>query len=147
MREPRFGITRSGHKVHATAIDHMPVERLDQRINKKLASLITTGVGTMWCAYIFALFDCLALPNAIKQGTYGLVQWTASFFLQLVLLSIVMVKQNIDGLASDARAAKTFEDAEDIKQGTKLVKDLLDLETPGGITTLLEAINERQKTS
>lgn len=84
------------------------------RFNSRLAMLTTKAVGTMWCAYIFAIFDCLALPTAIKGSTYGIVQWVASFFLQLVLLSIIMVGQSNQGAASDARAEQTFKDAESI---------------------------------
>jgi hypothetical protein len=66
----------------------------------------------MWCAYLFGIFDLLALPEALKSGVYGIVQWTASFFLQLVLLSIILVGQNIQGAASDKRAEATYKDAE-----------------------------------
>jgi hypothetical protein len=87
----------------------------------------------MWCAYIFAIFDCLALPTALRQGLYGIVQWVASFFLQLVLLSVIMVGQNLQSLAADARAEKTFEDTEKIIDG-------LNLETQGGLTDLYEKL-------
>lgn len=66
----------------------------------------------MWAAYSFALFDCLALPQAIHGGMFGIVQWVASFFLQLVLLSIVMVGQNVQATAADARAEATYKDTE-----------------------------------
>jgi hypothetical protein len=94
--------------------DQLPSGNPVTRFNSRLAMLITRGVGTMWCAYIFGIFDCLALPTALKGGTYGIVQWVASFFLQLVLLSIIMVGQSIQGSASDARADQTFRDAESI---------------------------------
>jgi hypothetical protein len=70
----------------------------------------------MWCSYLFAAFDCLALPQAIQGGLFGIVQWVASFFLQLVLLSIVMVGQNVQGAASDARSIATYKDTEAILQ-------------------------------
>jgi hypothetical protein len=94
--------------------DQLPNGNAVTRFNSRLAMLITKGVGTMWCAYVFGIFDLLALPTAIKGGTYGIVQWVASFFLQLVLLSIIMVGQSIQGSASDARADQTFKDAEAI---------------------------------
>jgi hypothetical protein len=95
-------------KVH----DQLPRGNPATRFNAWLAVLITRGVGSMWCAYIFAIFDCLALPTAINGGLFGIVQWVASFFLQLVLLSIIMVGQNIQAKASDARANQTYNDAE-----------------------------------
>jgi len=115
VTRPRWGHTRDGQPVHAHVRDHLlPHGSAAARFNSRVAQLVTDGVSTMWCAYAFALFDCLALPTAIRGGMYGIVQWVASFFLQLVLLSIVMVKQTIQDAASDARAAKTFEDTERI---------------------------------
>ena len=62
--------------------------------NKKLAASITSMVSTMWCAYIFALIALISLPGAIKSGdTIVIVSWVAQTFLQLVLLSIIMVGQ------------------------------------------------------
>jgi hypothetical protein len=87
----------------------------------------------MWCAYIFAIFDCLALPTAIHQGLYGIVQWVASFFLQLVLLSVIMVGQNLQTVAADVRSEKTFDD-------TEKIIDALRLDTEGGLKTILDVI-------
>ena len=63
--------------------------------NKKLAASITSMVSTMWCAYIFAAIALISLPGAIKSGdTIVIVSWVAQTFLQLVLLSIIMVGQS-----------------------------------------------------
>jgi hypothetical protein len=83
-----------------------------RNINAKLALLITKAVGSMWCAYVFAVFDLLSLPAAIRLGVTGIVPWVAQTFLQLVLLSIIMVGQNVQAAASDKRAEQTYEDAE-----------------------------------
>ncbi|GAC1528998.1 MAG: hypothetical protein NVS3B1_20460 [Marmoricola sp.] len=82
--------------------------------NSWLALKITAVVGTMWCAYAFALMDLLSLPAAIHGGIQTLVAWIAQTFLQLVLLSIIMVGQNVQAAAADARAKATFDDAEKI---------------------------------
>jgi hypothetical protein len=82
--------------------------------NGKLARLITEGVGTMWCAYAFAALSLVALPQAIKGGSLTIIQWISQTFLQLVLLSIIMVGQQVIGAASDERADHTYEDAEAI---------------------------------
>jgi uncharacterized membrane protein len=95
-------------KVH----DQLPTGHPVTRFNSKLAVLITKVVGTMWCAYFFAAFDLVALPQSIKGGLFGIVQWVASFFLQLVLLSIIMVGQNIQANAADKRSEQTYRDAE-----------------------------------
>ena len=66
----------------------------------------------MWCAYVFALIALIGLPSALKLGTLGIVQWIAQTFLQLVLLSIIIVGQNIQASASDQRSENTYKDAE-----------------------------------
>jgi hypothetical protein len=66
----------------------------------------------MWCAYIFAAIAVFGLPSAIRDGLGGIVQWIAQTFLQLVLLSIIIVGQNVQAAASDERAENTYQDAE-----------------------------------
>jgi hypothetical protein len=73
--------------------------------------VITQVVGSMWCAYLFALFDLLSLPSAIRGGVATFVSWVAQTFLQLVLLSVIMVGQNVQAAAADKRAEATFHDA------------------------------------
>lgn len=82
------------------------------RFNTFLGLKITEAVGTMWCAYAFAALALVSLPEAIKGGTATLVAWTAQTFIQLVLLSIIMVGQKIAGEATDKRAIDTYNDAE-----------------------------------
>ena len=69
---------------------------------------ITNAVGSMWCAYVFCVIALIGLPTAIQQaqqqGPLPLVQWVAQTFLQLVLLSVIMVGQNVLQAASDKRA-------------------------------------------
>lgn len=81
-------------------------------INGRVALVLTTVVGTMWCAYAFALLALVVLPQAIGGGLLTLVQWVSQTFIQLVMLSVIMVGQNILGRASDKRAAMTYQDAE-----------------------------------
>ena len=80
--------------------------------NGWLAVKITNGVATMWCAYAFSLLALISLPDAIKAGTAPLIAWIAQTFLQLVLLSIIMVGQKVAAAASDKQAFQTFKDAE-----------------------------------
>jgi hypothetical protein len=160
------------HRPHPWVLQrrkHGPVKVADQlkvsntapwydKVNSWLALKITKGVGTMWCAYVFAIFDVLALPTALKGGLYGIVQWVASFFLQLVLLSIIMVGQDVQARASDKRNDQSFCDVEATLHGqgeiaghltaqdVELLKavDALNLNTEGGLKTILEAINRLQ---
>jgi len=102
--------------------------------NAKVALVITRSVGTMACAYLFGLIALISLPDAIKAGRPAIISWIAQTFLQLVLLSIIMVGQTVQSAASDARAAKEFAD-------TETILDRLDLNTAGGITDVLDAIH------
>ena len=75
------------------------------RINTRLAVGITKIVGSMWCAYVFALLALVSLPAAIRShDPIIIVAWIAQTFLQLVLLPIIIVGQNVQAAASDARA-------------------------------------------
>jgi hypothetical protein len=103
--------------------------------NAKLALVITRSVGTMACAYVFAAIALISLPAAINSGqVIVIVAWIAQTFLQLVLLSIIMVGQSVQSAASDARAAKEFAD-------TETILDRLDVHTAGGIKDVLDAIH------
>jgi hypothetical protein len=103
--------------------------------NAKLALIITRSVGTMSCAYLFALIALISLPAAITSGqVIIIVAWVAQTFLQLVLLSIIMVGQRVQSIASDQRAAKEFAD-------TETILDRLDVSTAGGIREVLDAVH------
>lgn len=78
------------------------------RFNRKLAEKITSGVSTMWCAYLFAAIALISLPNAIKSGdTIIIVAWIAQTFLQLVLLSIIMVGQSVQSQSVEQKINET----------------------------------------
>ena len=83
-----------------------------ERFNDRLGVAITHGVGTMWCAYVFAIIALISLPEAVKGGVGPLIAWIAQTFLQLVLLSIIMVGQRVEGAAAENRAIDTYKDAE-----------------------------------
>ncbi len=96
---------RKHHGVHTTVREH-------NGFNGWLAVKITNGVSTMWCAYAFTILALISLPDAIKAGKAALVAWIAQTFLQLVLLSIIMVGQKVAAKASDKQAYQTYKDAE-----------------------------------
>ena len=73
-------------------------------LNLALAVWITKHVGTMWCAYVFAAIGVGSLVgaftgNALLALTCGAV---SSYFLQLVLLPVIMVGQNVQQAHADA---------------------------------------------
>jgi hypothetical protein len=80
------------------------------RANTYVAIWVTKIVGSMWCAYVFGLMDLFSLPDAIHGGASTLIAWIAQTFLQLVLLSIIMVGQNVQAEAADKRAEATYHD-------------------------------------
>jgi hypothetical protein len=95
-------------------------------MNARFGLKITMVVGTMWCAYAFTVIALFALPSAIKQGTYFVVVWLSSSFLQLVLLPIIIVGQNIQATAADKRSEDTYKDAEAVlKEAEEIQKHLL----------------------
>lgn len=95
---PHLVLNRHVHKeIHG--------DNLMGRINTRLAVVITKLVGSMWCAYVFALLALISLPAAIgSHDPLVIVSWIAQTFLQLVLLPIIIVGQNVLAAASDARA-------------------------------------------
>lgn len=112
-----------------------PLEKRETRFNDWLAVTITNIVGTMWCAYAFAILALISLPAAIEAGTAALIAWIAQTFLQLVLLSIIMVGQKVASEKSDRQLEQTYNDAEALlkisdeihcllKQNTELTQEI-----------------------
>ena len=120
----------------------------------KLAVIITHGVGSMACAYIFCLIALTSLPAVLisagalpksdvphflqSAGLILIIAWIAQTFFQLVLLSVIMVGQDVQSIAADARSENTFKD-------TQKILDALNTETQGGLKTILEAIEAQAK--
>jgi hypothetical protein len=109
IRHPRITSRLADRPVKV--LDLLPRGTAITRFNTKVAIIITTAVGSMWCAYAFAVFDLISLPSAIRNGPSAVVTWVAQTFLQLVLLSVIMVGQNVQAAAADKRAEATFHDA------------------------------------
>jgi len=96
----------------------------------------------MWAAYLFTILALFALPSAIHQGTYYVIVWLSSSFLQLVLLPIIIVGQNIQSAAADKRAEDTYKDAEAVlSEAEEIQKHLLNQdEAIDGIIARLETL-------
>lgn len=66
----------------------------------------------MWAAYAFAGLALISLPAALGTGDVRvIVDWVAQTFLQLVLVSVVIVGQNQMNQAAERRAEATYKDA------------------------------------
>lgn len=109
---PHPHIAKRKEKAPVAVADMHPRDGMVERFNSFLAVKITSGVGTMWCAYIFAILAFISLPEAIRGGKATTISWIAQTFLQLVLLSIIIVGQKVAAEASDKRALDTYNDAE-----------------------------------
>jgi len=151
---PTYGFTKLGVAVHKRTVDHLPTATPYQRFNKKLALIITNNIGTMTCFWLFCVISLSSLLAVLYSahiiGTVGIltaygfiacVSWTSQNFIQLVLLPALMVGQNLQNEAADARAAKTFEDVEEARQSLTRALDLLDCHTTGGLQIILAAID------
>ena len=93
------------------------------RFNAKFGLKITLIVGTMWTAYIFTLLALVSAPAAFHSGDrIIIVAWIAQTFLQLVLLPIIIVGQNVQATAADARSLATYNDASAVLEEAKQIQ-------------------------
>jgi hypothetical protein len=147
------------HLTRAVRLNPAEIRRATREVegfNAKLAVVITHAVGSMAMAYVFCLIALTSLPAILieagvltksdvpqfltKPGLILIVAWIAQTFIQLVLLSIIMVGQDVQSIASDARSENTFKD-------TQAILDALNTETKGGLRTILDAVEARTEAS
>ena len=107
-------------------VDQLPHGNPTARFNQWFAVKVTTGVGTMWCAYAFAALAFVSLPAAITSGSaVTLVSWISQTFLQLVLLSVIIVGQNVLAAAADKRSEATYADADAVLHEAVMIQEHL----------------------
>lgn len=126
--------------------EQLPSGTAAARFNAWLAVQVTTGVGTMWCAYAFAALALVSLPSAISSGNaVTLVSWISQTFLQLVLLSVIIVGQNVLAAAADKRSEATYNDADAVlHEAVKIQEHLLAQDQVlGGLVGKLTALEAR----
>ena len=110
-------------------------------VNGRIALVLTATVGTMWCAYAFAVLALVVLPEAVAGGLLTTVQWVSQTFIQLVMLSVIMVGQNILGRAADKRAVMTYKDADaTFHEASQIQEHLAAQDT--ALNTLLDKIEK-----
>jgi len=82
----------------------------------------------MWCACTcaFAAIALVSLPEAIAaHSAVTLVSWISQTFLQPVLLSVIIVGQNVLAAAADKRSRATYNDADAVlHEAVKIQKHL-----------------------
>jgi hypothetical protein len=141
VRHPRAAELRDSKPVKSADLRNINHQNPFVRLNARFGLKITLVVGTMWAAYIFTILALFALPSAIKQGTYFVVVWLSSSFLQLVLLPIIIVGQNIQAAAADKRSEDTYKDAEAVlKEAEEIQKHLLAQDE--AITSIVERLEK-----
>jgi hypothetical protein len=111
------------------------------RVNTRVALGITRAVGSMGCAYGFAALALISLPAALGSGNVIIiVAWIAQTFLQLVLLPIIIVGQNVQAAASEARAQADHETLTAIHALVRAVDAINEQQT-----TILDLLEQRTK--
>jgi hypothetical protein len=157
--KPTYG-TAGGQPVHAHTRSYLPallrigpgqikrdVQSADT-FNAKVAVLLTRVVGTMWAFWVFNGIALISLPSAINTGQLTvLINWVSSNWIQLILLPALMVGQNLQNIAADARSAKTFQGIEAVKTDMAIALDALNTKTAGGLSDVLEAIQKLAPTT
>lgn len=150
QRHPAHLALRHRHMADVVSLRGLGKEvKQVEGFNAKVAVVLTSGVGTMACAYLFCLIALTSLPAILvqagvlsqsdvpsfltKAGLILIVSWIAQTFIQLVLLSVIMVGQSVQSAASDARAERTFDD-------TEVILDRLDVHTEGGLKEILDRL-------
>jgi hypothetical protein len=125
-------------------LDQLPKGSAAARFNTWFAVKVTSGVGTMWCAYAFAVLAFVSLPSAIKSGSpVVLVSWISQTFLQLVLLSVIIVGQNIMAAAADKRSEATYNDADAVLHEALKIQEHL-LAQDSALGTLVDKLTKVQ---
>ena len=82
-----------------------------QGFNTRLAVWLTRNVGTMACAYLFAVIGIAGLIGAFTDNAslvliFGSI---SSYFLQLVLLPVILVGGNVLNRHQELQAEETFQ--------------------------------------
>jgi hypothetical protein len=125
-------------------VDQLPHGNPAARFNQWFAVKVTTGVGTMWCAYAFAALALVSLPAAIISGSaVTLVSWISQTFLQLVLLSVIIVGQNVLAAAADKRSEATYADADAVLHEVVMIQEHL-LAQDKVLESLVSKVDARQ---
>lgn len=163
------------HEPHPHIPQKVTIAKAEQALtgfNMKIAVAITNGLGTMVCAYIFAILAIIGFPGFGATPTQY-VQWLSQTFIQLVALSVLAVGQQVLSKHGELMAEEQFhttmstyhdieqimqhlsaQDAELLRQAKMLVHllekngiSLQQLEAEVGNASHLEAYTEKLSTN
>lgn len=106
-----FQHTQRHHEPQNVNILHK-AEMAAAGFNQRLAVKLTQWVGSMACAWVFtciAVIGLLGLLNLLNPAVYLLMQWLSQQFLQLVLLSVIMVGQGVLNRKQELQAEEAYQ--------------------------------------
>lgn len=84
-------------------------------LTQKIASKITSLVGTFGCFVVFVILSSISLPAVVKANNPIIwVSWITQTFLQLVLLPLIMIGQNLQSAHSEHIAESIYKNTLDI---------------------------------
>lgn len=108
--------------------------------NKRLTLEITNRVGTMTCAIIFAVIGIMGITGALTNNSQLVlvIGAVSGYFLQLVLLPIIMVGQNIQSEKFEKHIEKMMS-----HMSSELDRIVIELKNDNQI--LEEILNKRRK--
>lgn len=98
------------HEPHQHIPQKVTIAKAEQALkgfNMKLAVAITNGLGTMICAYVFAVLALIGFPGLHATPTQY-VQWVSQTFIQLVALSVLAVGQQVLSKHAELQAEEQF---------------------------------------
>lgn len=99
-----------------------------KKFNDWLAVKVTKAVGSMWCAYLFTALALISLPSAItSRNVITIVSWIAQTFLQLVLLSVILKGQDIQGERVEQVILRIDENTERIEKYSEQIAHMVKL--------------------
>lgn len=100
------------------------------QFNRWLAVRVTGAIASMTCAYLFAALALYGLTGVHRNNPFEIVSWVSQTFLQLVLLSIIMVGQSVLAKASDLQAREMHDAVlEELQDAREARQALLELNT------------------
>lgn len=101
--EPHPHQPRNVNQLHAA-------EQAAEGFNTRLAVGLTRYTGTMWTAYVFAGIGIGSLVGVFTNNVFLALLFgsISSYFLQLVLLPIIMTGQNVLGRKAELQSDEAF---------------------------------------
>ncbi|MFM7186549.1 MAG: hypothetical protein ACKO14_01900 [Armatimonadota bacterium] len=80
------------------------MNEIDEK-GKSIGEWLTNKVGTMWCAGLFAVIALAGLPKSLSENNF--VDWLIQDFLQLVLMSVILVGQDVQSKKTEKLIRET----------------------------------------